>query len=92
MLTGSTFCRFFFNDLIKVHPFSPTYGKIIIVFLILLFSPSVVAMYGVGGTASLLKSFLGSLISLVINQCGYGLNLSNTFLKQLSLDSRMLII
>ena len=71
MLTGSSLWRFFFKDLIKVHPFSSAYGTIIIGFMMLLFSPSVVSMCRVGGTICLLKSFLTSLTTSVINQCGW---------------------
>ena len=56
-------------------------GRIITGFVMLLFSLSVVSMYGVGGTICLLKSFLRLLITLVINQCTYELKLWNTLLK-----------
>ena len=88
MLTGSALRRFFFKDLIKVQPFSLVYGRIIIGFLMLLFSPSVVSMCGVGGTIYLLKSFLTSFTILVTKQCGYEFKLWNTFLKQLGSGSR----
>ena len=75
MLSGSTLRRSFFNYLIKVHSISPAYGRIIIGFLMLLFSPPVVSVCGVGGTIYLLKSFLTSFITLVINQSIYELKL-----------------
>ena len=67
MLTGNALLRFFFKDLIKVHPFSPAYGRITTGFLMLLFSSSVVSVCGVGGTICSLKSFLTEFITLVIN-------------------------
>ena len=71
MLVGSALGRFFFKNLIKVQPFSPAYGGMIVGFLMLLLSPSVVSMCGVGAINRLLKSFLTLFMTVIINQNGF---------------------
>ena len=65
-----------------MHPFSPAYGRIIIGFRLLILLPVVFFVCVVGDIIYLLKSFLISFTTLVVNQYRYELKLWNTFLSK----------